>query len=158
MTTKTIFRSRLQSRQRRGEKGGAMIELALGSTLLLFLLIGSLDYGPIFYNVIELDAGARAGAIYGSQSVAHAADPAGMRQVALNNIINLSNVTATASETCLCPDSPSTEVDCATSCPNNGLIMVYATVTTQWTYTPVFQYPMVAYPLIFTRNATMRAQ
>jgi Flp pilus assembly protein TadG len=141
---------------RRNQRGSAMVELAMGVTLLIFLLIGVIDYGPMFYNTMQLDDAARAGAIYGSQSVSHSADLTGMQNTALANIIDIQGVSATATQTCKCPGG-TVDVDCSTSCAA-GTIMIYANVSTQWTYTPTFQYPYVAYPLTFVRTARMRAQ
>lgn len=151
------MKSGLAARRGGHQRGNALLEFALGITLLVFLLIGVIDYGPIFYNTIELDAGARAGAIFGSQSVAHSADLAGMRQIALDNIVNLTGVAATAQQICQCPGISAT-VDCASTCANGASLVVYAKVTTTWTYQPSFEFPTVAYPLTFARTAQMRAQ
>jgi len=131
--------------------------MALGVTLMVYLLIGAIDYGPMFYNIIELDSGARAGAVYGSQSTAHAADSAGMQDQALANILNVRNVTAAASQYCECPGVTGTH-DCTTACADGSSLMVYAKVTTTWTYVPTLRYPFVAYPITMSRTATMRAQ
>ena len=151
------MQSRLNIRRRTGERGSALVEMALGVTLLVYLLIGAIDYGPMFYDIIELDAGARAGAVYGSQSTAHAADSVGMQNQALANILNVQNVTADASQYCECPGVTGSH-DCTTACTDGSALMVYAKVTTTWTYSPTLRYPFVAYPITMSRTAIMRAQ
>lgn len=152
-----MFVQQRSVQRHKSQRGSALVEMALGATVLIYILIGVIDYGPVFYNTIELDSGARAGAVYGSQSIAHATDLQGMQNQALANILNIRNVTATASEYCECPGVSGTQ-DCAIACPDGSALMVYAKVTTQWTYQPTLRYPYVAYPMIVTRTAIMRAQ
>lgn len=134
-----------------------MLELALGVLVLMAMLTGVLSFGPMFYNAIELESGARAGAMYGAHSLAHAADLAGMEEVARANMVNLSNASVTATRTCSCPDSQLAQ-DCdAISC-NNGAPAVRVTVTTSLPYTPILSYPGLPSSMTLTRVSTMRAQ
>ena len=59
------------------EKGQALVELAvLLLPVLLLLTVGIIDYGQVAYYSIEVSDAARAGAQYGSQSLADAANTA----------------------------------------------------------------------------------
>jgi Flp pilus assembly protein TadG len=77
--------------------GQAAVELALVSPVLSLLLIGTADFGRAFYFNQEVVAAARAGAQYGSQSVATATDTSGISAAALANGTNVPGLTASSS-------------------------------------------------------------
>ena len=86
------------------KRGQAAVELALVSPVLGILLVGTADFARAFYFNQEVVAAARAGAQYGSQSVATAADTTGVRAAALANGVNVPGSSASSS-VCTC-ESP----------------------------------------------------
>lgn len=70
-------------RELRGERGDALIEVALICAFFASpLLLGTGEMGFVVYDSIEISNAAHAGSLYGMQSVTYAADTAGMRTVA----------------------------------------------------------------------------
>lgn len=50
---------------KKGEKGQAMVELALVLPILLFILLGIIEFGHIFYSYLVIQNATRDGARYG---------------------------------------------------------------------------------------------
>lgn len=78
----TVFRRRARNRppsrigprfailKRRGgkEEGQSLVELALSITALLLILLGTIDFGRLFFDFVQLRNAAREGASYGARS------------------------------------------------------------------------------------------
>ena len=155
------FRARAQS-----ESGSALVELALALPLLVLVLISTIDFSRVFYVSIALTNAARAGAQYGSYSVAQSGATATMQTTA-TGATNLTGVTANASRTCQCATDDGTfsatsptANDCTsaetTSCPSKHLVIT-VTVTTSKTFTTIMnQFPGIPSSISLTRTATMR--
>src|SRR5713226_6481438 len=79
-------------RTRRNQKGSAMVEFALGSTVLLLFLFGTADFGRLFYYSIEVANAAAAGADYGSFKSTNMTDTAGISTTAKNEAAEISNL------------------------------------------------------------------
>src|SRR5690349_2393404 len=114
----------------RRRTGSAMIEFALLAPLLLLLLAGVLDYSMALRTAMAVSDAARAGAHYGSLSVANSNDIAGMQAAALDSAPNVTGMTATAARSCKC--SNGSAVSCTGSC-GGGSMRIYVEVTTQAT-------------------------
>jgi Flp pilus assembly protein TadG len=67
---------------RRPERGQALLEMAVVLPLLLLLLLGIIEIGRYAELAIVVANSARAGAIYGAQNLATAADITGMQTAA----------------------------------------------------------------------------
>ena len=76
---------RLGQRRRR-ETGAALIELAIALPVLAVLLVGTIDFGRVFRLTMIVQNAARAGALYGAQSSANAANTTNIR-IAGNNVL-----------------------------------------------------------------------
>ena len=139
----------------RRNRGSSMIEFALVSPLLLLLLSGVLDYSLALRIALAVSDAARAGAQYGSSSVANSADLAGMEAAAHNAVPNLSTLTATAVRSCRCPNGSA--VSCAGNCAS-GAMSVYVEVSTQTTAPNPFAYPGLSFTGAISAKAVMRAR
>lgn len=148
-----------------GESGQALLELALVLPFLILLLIGALEFGIISYAAIEVSNAAEAGALYGSQNRANAANTAGMILTAQNDASNLVTVTANATTSCSCQSTtgtytPATPGTCSPppSCASPSQVVEWVTVTTSSTIDPAFHYPTAGIPTTITLHgqATMR--
>src|ERR1039458_1519484 len=106
-------RYRWLSLLRRGECGGALVELALTVPMLGVLLVGASEIATLEYDSIEVTNVARAGVAYGSQSSGTAADTAGMKSAATNDGSNVAGLHATATEFWSCSSAPSTQYSSA---------------------------------------------
>src|SRR5690242_12886675 len=86
-------------RSGRSEAGNALVELAFALPILVLLMVAAIDFARIFYMGIALTNAARAGAQYGSHTVANSANTSGM-QTAATNAANINGISANASRTC----------------------------------------------------------
>src|SRR5690349_3566186 len=111
--------------QRRGQ---AIIEMAIVLPLVLFLLVGGIDFGRIYFTTMTVAHAARARAQYGAQRNGTSGDIAGMKQAALDAAGDVPGVTADARQYCQCASG--TSVDCldSTTCVE-GAPQVYVEVT-----------------------------
>lgn len=159
-----------------GEKGSAIVELALTLPLLSLLLIGSAELGRIAYAAIEVQDAARAGAAYGSQSRndSSPSNYANIRQAAKNeasgNIADITFPSPGVAQYCVCETTNSTDgtvqdtaqVSCSTIVNSSSYcatstvdgeennIVAYIAVPTQAQVSTMFHYPGI--PSTFTLN------
>ena len=136
----------LRARPASKEKGQALFELTLLLPVLLLLLIGIIEIGRLAYYGIEVSNAARAGAQYGTQSLADATDTGKIAQAARHDAVNVgAGLGVTAVQSCGCPGAA------PGACPVAGCAypLVYLTVTTTYTLTPLFNYSRLpaSYPL-----------
>jgi Flp pilus assembly protein TadG len=140
-------------KRRRRESGNSLLEVALTISLLIVLGLGATDFARVFYAAIEVSDAARAGAQYGSQNSATAADSVGMVNAAKANAPNLTGVTGTASQ-CTCTTG-STVAACATSYCANNPSGNFVTVNTQAAFRTIAPYPGIPSALTLAGRAVM---
>jgi len=150
----------------RGDRGQAVLELALVTPFLLIMLVGAVQIGILAYGAIEVSNAASAGAIYGAQNHANAADNTGITNAAINDAANVTSLTAagvTVHQWCACETgvtaaSVGGAVSCATfsvaSCVSPSRIVEWVQVDTQATVVPSFSVTHV--PFTLHGHATMR--
>jgi Flp pilus assembly protein TadG len=139
------------------QRGQAMIELVLALPILLLLTLGIIEFGRVAYYSLEVSEAARAGAQYGTQSLADAMNTGNITQAAQNNAQDIATLTVNPQPpTCVCPGSGST----AGACPAAGCTypLVYLTVNTSYTLTTLFQYPGIPTSFNLTGSSTMPVQ
>jgi Flp pilus assembly protein TadG len=151
----------------RSETGSALIELAVALPLLVAVMIVTIDFARVFYLGISLTNAARAGAQYGTHTLAQSDPVTGMMQTTATTATNTTGMTATATRLCQCatdaavlsPTSPSPN-ECirpeATACPS-GHRLITVTVTTSKSFSTIMSaVPGVPNPLTLTRSVTQR--
>ena len=74
------------------EGGNSLIEVALSLPVLIWMLLGIADFAAVFNTSIELSNAARAGAQYGSRTVATAGNTTGMINAAKQSNLNGNNI------------------------------------------------------------------
>lgn len=126
---------------RRASRGQALVETAVIVPVLVLLSVAAVDMGRAAYTAMLVTNAAHAGAMYGAQNNATAADNAGMQQAALNDGQNLSGLGATASHVCTCATSGASAPDCSLGDCLGDRLLEYAKVDTTATYTPIGKYP-----------------
>ncbi len=144
---------------KKGDRGQALVELALMFPIFILLLIGAAEFGRLAYAAIEISNAARAGASYGAQSHITASDFTNIQLAATQDALNVSGVSATAADSCACSSGGSVVCSTAlTSCPSPNRIIEYVQVNTTGTIDPLFHYPGL--PTTFTLNgqSIMRVQ
>lgn len=140
----------------RNQRGNALIEFALCSTVLFVMVAGITDFGRLF-NLANTTAGAAsAGIQYAALSPAHYGDFTGIQNAALADTGNYPGATATASQFCTCSVGGA-QVSCPATC-NGSSPETYVQVTVTIPYRSMFSYPGVPDPINVTQIACARVQ
>ena len=90
-------------RKRRGQRGSAMLELALLMPWIFFLFAGAVDCGFYAYALISVESAARVAALHASTDATTAVDATAACTYALGELKDLPNVSST---TTTCSASP----------------------------------------------------
>lgn len=88
--------------RKRSERGNALIEFALMSTVLMGMTLGVADFGRIFAIGDKAANAAAAGTAYAALSPAHYTDMAATQTAARNDLGNIANAQVVAARTCRC--------------------------------------------------------
>jgi Flp pilus assembly protein TadG len=140
--------------------GQALIELTLLLPLLVLILLGTIDFGRVFFQSMALAHAARAGAQFGAQSDTTAADTPGMKAAAVDagqDIgIALTDVTS-ARRYFQCGVEAPSDTD-PSPCSDGKPPKIYVEVTVQKTFTTLFNYPGFPHSIALSRTATIRAR
>lgn len=138
---------------RRRMRGQSTVEMAIALPVLALLLVAVGDFARVFYAAICVAGAARAGVQYGSQNYATAVEYDNIKQAALNDGKNVSGLSATASDFCMCGDDI---VACSPpQCANPD---TYVKVTTTATFNTILQYPGVPSSIPLSSTAIMEVQ
>jgi Flp pilus assembly protein TadG len=138
-----------------GNRGSALVELALTFPLMLILLAGVLDYGRALTKATAIANAARIGAQYGSSSASKTTDAAGIQAAAINSAPSFSGLTVTSAQICQC--SGGSSVSCGGTCGASKMLM-YVQVTVSGTSSAVFSYSGLPFAGNISATATMRAR
>lgn len=143
--------------QRRSEAGIATAEMAVLTPLFLFMFLATADFGRVFYTSITLAHAARAGAQYGSFSLAQSGNTAGINQAATEEAQDIGAISITSQRFCKC--SSGAPADCVTdTCGAYGAPQVFVQVTAGQTFQTIVPYPGIPSPMSLSRTAIMRVQ
>jgi Flp pilus assembly protein TadG len=130
----------------RRESGQTLLEVALIIPVLLLLLIGIIEIGRLAYYRIEVSNAARAGAQFGAQNLADAADQPDITTAAQNDAPDIASTLSITSQQ-QCATSASATPAFAT-CP---AAYVWVQVNSSYTLNTLFSYPGL--PTSFTLNS-----
>lgn len=145
---------------RNSQSGQGMLELALCLPVFALIILGAAEIANIAWASVQLNNAAHAGAQFGSQSRANAADVTDIEQASKNESPRLTLAFPTApAQACSCID-PSTgntgvgSTGCQTlvECPSPFIIFDNVTVNTQAVVPTLIHYPGL--PSSYTLNAT----
>jgi len=127
--------------------GGALVETALTAPLLLFMLLGLVEFGRVAYIAVQASNAARAAVSYGSQNQVTASDTNGMQLAAQLEASGLAsqnvNLTVNAVQNCSCssPDTTTTPFACTNAstalCPDPSFVEQTLNVTVTATFDPL---------------------
>ena len=148
-----IFKS---AQRLRSDRGNALIELAIGITVLTSLILGAAEFGRIAYAAIEVNDAAHAGAAYGAISRTYAADNANVTNAAKKDAPDVPGMTATALYWCQCSDGSAST--CGVSDCTGTRIIEYVTVKTSGTVDPLVYVPGLPKSYTVTGQAVMRVE
>ena len=147
--------NRSQLRRRR-QRGNAVIEFALGSTLLFLLLGGVSDFARLFYYANIVSNAAHAGIQLGMYNAA-SPDLNAMKTAALAEPGSLTGLTASTSEYCQCAGTTGT-VGCTSTCTGGTTPQMYLQVTTSYPFNTVVTWPSIPSTVNVSYTATARVQ
>ena len=141
----------------RSDRGVSAVEFALAAPLLATILTVLVDFGMGFYQKMQVEDAAQAGAqyalLYGWDSNAI--------QNAVTNATPLTGLTATPvpTQTCGCASGTSvTAAVCGSLCANGQSAGTYVTVNAQATYTPLISYPVMGSTVTLSAQSMVRIQ
>jgi len=141
------------------ETGSSFIEVALMMPIFTLLLLGAAEFGQVAYYSIEVNNASYAGAVYGAQNHATAADTANMQLAATEDAANISSMTVTAVSSCTC--SSGTAITCgnaSTNCVSPDRIAEYVQVNTSATVNSMLTYPGFPASFALHGQAIMRVE
>jgi Flp pilus assembly protein TadG len=136
------------------EDGDALIEVAVGISVCITLLLGAAECGRLAYAGIEVSNAAHTGAEYGAQSRTYAADTANITAAAIQDASNVRGLTATATYFCQCSDG--TTSTCAPTDCSTSRIITYVQVNTSATVDPQIYLPGLPKAYTLSGKAVMR--
>ena len=143
--------------------GAALVEFTIFAPLLVVMSIYTMDYGLYFFNNLEIQNAAQAGAQW---AIANRVYNSSAISSAVTHATNYSAISVAAGypiEQCGCPSSTgvtSTTYSGAT-CPNCGSSAggLYVTVKAQATYSSFIPYGLISStPYVLTATSTARIQ
>jgi Flp pilus assembly protein TadG len=133
-----------RSVSRARECGQSLIELAFVIPLLLLLLVGIIEIGRFaFYSIVVANA-ARAGAQYGAQSLATAADTTGISTAVTDDATGITapnTLGVRSAQTCGCSAATLGPCGALPICVKPEHPLVYVQVTAIGSFESLFNYP-----------------
>jgi Flp pilus assembly protein TadG len=136
------------------DKGIAALEFAIITPFLLAMTVATVDLGVGFYRKLQVQNAADAGATYASFN--------GFKTTAVARAITTAttfpvDASPGPSQFCGCPTAAGVVMAaCTSQCPGNLTPGTYVSASAQATYTPIFRYPSIPYPLTFQATALVR--
>ena len=138
-------------------RGNAAVEFALVAPMLAAALVAMIDLGIGFYEKMEVENAAQAGAEYAiargwnATSVANAVTASG----------TLAAISATPAPTQSCGCASGTTVaaaSCGSVCPSGAAAGTYVTVNAQAQYKTILSYPGLKSPMTLSAQSIVRLQ
>lgn len=141
----------------RSERGQSLVELALLTPLLVAIAIGIVELGRYASLSIQVANAARAGAAYGSQNLAAAANTAGIQAAVVADEPTIHTPVA-SSLVCGCDNAGTiSAIACSSSC-GTGHLVPSVSVTATETFNSLFSYPGIPASITVSSTATMRVR
>ena len=141
----------------KNRSGVSSVEFALAAPLLAGILALLVDFGIGFYEKMQVNDAAQAGAQY---AVEHGWNKNAIKD-AVTNATPLAGVSASPDPTqsCGCASTTGvTSISCNGTCANGLSPGTYVTVNAQATYTPMMSYPIFGSTVTLTGQSTARIQ
>ena len=140
---------------RRSSRGGAAVELAVITPLLVLLAIGVMDYGRVFFTSIAVANAARAGSEWGAFDNNRPLQLTDIQNFAMSDAQEF-GITVNAARVCKCGDT--VIGSCTSSCGAYGEARVFVVVTATKTVDMLLPYPGLPSTVLISQTATFRAQ
>lgn len=148
----------------RGERGAALVELAVVVPLLALILVGTIDFGRVFRTAMVVTNAARAGALAGGSNLAASQNTTLMQNTAAA-VLTANGLTTgptpVAQQRCYCAAANGNfggAVACTTVCGSGQPVVVLVTVTAERTFSLLGPFPGNWNSVTIRRASTARAQ
>ena len=142
---RTTWRGRFLHRLMEEGRGQSLVEFALVLPVLMILVLGTLDFGRVYFAYVSVTNAARNGADFAAGGPAASADLDGIRSTVLADTGDLPNSS---------PTNPGVTV--ATGSDSQG--RPYADVTVSYAFTTLFPWPGLPDSLNVERTVRARAE
>ena len=142
-----MIRRRRLNTHKRGERGQALVELAMIAPVLIILMLGAIDFGRVYFAYVSVTNGARTGADYAvanCDQTCDAGDLVGIRDAVVAETTELLDTS---------PTNPDVSVNTASWL---GPDHRHVDVTVSYTFTTIFPWPGL--PNSMNVERTMRAR
>jgi Flp pilus assembly protein TadG len=136
------------------ERGSALVEFAMFMPILVFLLLGMVDYSIYIQKSMELQAAASGAAAWGAVP-GNESNLTGIQNTAVSLAPSISGATTTASNLWTCTPG-GTSVTSATMCTGSITPYKYVVVTVTGTVPRALSYPGIPNGLTMIGKATFR--
>ena len=139
----------------RAVAGVAAVEFALAATVLVIVLTPVVDLGMAFYQQMQVQDAAQAGAQY---AAAKGWNSSGIQNAVTSASTNMTiSASPAPSESCGCPNGTSVvTATCNSSCTNGQTAGTYVTVNAQASYTPILPYSFFGSSTTLAATSTVR--
>ena len=141
----------------RSISGVSSVEFALAAPMLATILALLVDFGVGFYEKMQVNDAAQAGAQY---AIEHGWDSTAISN-AVTGATTLSGVSASPApaQSCGCPSTSGlTTVTCGTTCTGGLTAGTYVTVSAQVSYSPLMSSPILGSTITLTAQSIARIQ
>ena len=142
---------------RDADEGASAVEFGIIAPVLAAVLVPLIDLGLAFYQQMQVDDAAQAGAQY---AMAHGWNTSAI-QSAVTGATALATVSATPApaRSCGCPSGTAVAAaDCGSTCDDGQSARTYVTVSAQATYTTLIPYPTIGNSVVLSAQSTVRVQ
>lgn len=152
MATMGVLRNGVRDR-----RGGVALEFALMTPILVFTILGMLDFARVLAADSRAANAALAGVHFGMQSPAHAADIDGIIRAARADARDTAEeLGITAQQSCACANGAA--ILCSLSCEDGDKPIMHVKVSVSHEYETMMDYPMFTNPVPLFREAEFRVQ
>lgn len=144
----------------RDNGGSPAVEFAVVSPVLMAMLLGIADFGMGYWDHMQVEAAAQAGAAYVVNSGFNATNIE--NAVASGGPITI-QASPAPTEICGCPNTTGgvtatadTAPTCTTKCADGSSAGVYAKINARYSFTPMYPWPGLPDPLALTSTTIIR--
>jgi Flp pilus assembly protein TadG len=90
----------------KAERGNAMVEFAIASSVIVLMALGALDFGRLFYDAMAVAGAAQAGVQRGTFSSKASGDTGEIKETVTAGLDDVEGATVTYEQFCDCPSAP----------------------------------------------------
>ncbi len=132
------------------------MELGFALPFLAAMLVGTMDFGRLFFDSISVASAVRAGLQFGTLNSANSTNASGIVAAATQDAVNTTGLTITTARYCQCADGSS--IDCTLKCTGNVAPEIYIRVKAAKVFQTLLAYPGIPSSVNLSQQAVMRVR